>query len=361
MFGVFFTIMRVESTILNIDGCNNFKDKFVKSSLMLREQNYASLPYNPVYFHPAFGMRNPKAAMHRTTHLSAKYAEKGFRYLLPHEVWSDGKIMQTVRDFGKTLDELANNNLLNKETFQEAVNRILPEHAKGKIVIKDFSDLQQDLRSGQYPEKLISRYLGHNAITESRPQGSTLYLRFRKFNDKNEKIDFEVDAQHELKHALSARLQNTLMTDVYRNNFGKCDKQNDVFLKIKSAFESNYYRLFTIEQVERTQENMLKFLGFESIEQMHKHFNLAINGILDEARSSGELNIDSISAEKQLFSFLKHSMKDEKEAYKTGIKWREKFDDPSSPTDAELIPMVYAEMEKFFAEKEKALVSAGPN
>lgn len=353
--------MRVESTILNIAGCNNFTDKFVKSSLMPREQNYASLPYNPAYFHPSFGMRNPKAAMYRTTQLSAKYAEKGFRYLLPHEVWSDGKILQTVRDFGKTLDELANNNLLNKETFQEAVNKILPEHAKGKIVIKDFSELQQNLRREHYDEAAINNCLANNALIENQPQYSTLYLRFRNFTNNFEKVNFEVEAQHELKHALSFRLQNTLMCDIYKNNFGECQWQNAIFDRIKQFFDHLYCCAFDVKKTELTQQSMLKEMGFASVNELHEDFENSINVIIGKAKSSGKLTIDSNEGWKQFFSYLRHYAKDEKEAYQTNIRHRELLGDQNDPSATELVSLFYGEVEKFFANKEQALVRAGAN
>lgn len=340
---------------------NNFRGSGKNVFSLAEKKNYMSLPYTPAYFHPSFGMSNARGMLSRAQLLQSVFAEKHFRYLLPHEVWSDGKIMQTVMNFGKTLDKLIDNGTFGKEHIQSAIDEILPEYARGKIIVKNFLELAQDLKNGQQGENVINNRVNCNALVVNRNCNSTIYLQFREFTDNNERINFEVDAQHELKHALSARLQNIMIKDIYKNNFTACSFQHDIFERIKQTFNDQYYPPYEVTQTKLLPQHMLSEFGYSSLGELDDDFENVINMLVRKEKQSGKLSIESNKGWRQFYRYLRHHAKDEKEAYQTGIRWREIFDDTDTPTTAETIPLFYAEMERFFAKKEKECMRLGQN
>lgn len=282
------------------------------------------------------------------------YTSAGFPYLLPREVWSDKKIRDTIELFGKDLDRMEGLGTLHKITIQKAVDKFLPEHVKGSIIIKDFDDLEKDLRDFGYSEDEIKMLVDANAFTGNTKYKSILYLNFKDANkSKDASISLKCGSEHELTHALHNRLQNTKNTDIYKNDYGVCSKQNKIFNMLFVQLGNHYDTEVTCRQTELTQENMLEWLGFYSIEDLHESFDMALNVFAKKAKISGELNLGSNKkSEEQFFSFLKHRAQEEKEAYQSRIRFRELHKDLYTPTDTEFEILLYEEMEKFFAQKE---------
>lgn len=80
-----------------------------------------------------------KNAQFRHENQKAFYENKNIPYLLPHQSWSDKKILATVNLLGEQIDVLVKSKNLNKHTLQEAIDKLTP-NKKGKIIIKDFND-----------------------------------------------------------------------------------------------------------------------------------------------------------------------------------------------------------------------------
>lgn len=349
-------------------------NKPVKLFQMQKIQNSATQiapsKLSPAYFHPSFGTNlqplkkaislaetAPRSHSIRGDRLKEFYNNAGVPYLLRHEVWSDKKITRTIKLFGKELDKLAASKTLDKETLQETVNNLVPE-AKGKIVIKDFSDLENDLRVAGYPEENIELHLKSAAITCMNKNGCNLYFNFEKAKASLEGIvKLKIYIEHELTHALRYNLQNTTSTDMYKNAYFAGFKENAIFNKIFMLFERQFTPKISLEQSEITKKNLLKHLDVYSIKTLHNDFECNLYVITGMERAFGNFNIGSKPKYwKQFFAYLKHIAREEKEAYKSNRRYREIYADPSTPTNAELTPLLYAEMEKFFAKKERMAV-----
>lgn len=339
--------MNISRTTSDIIKNNNFTNNRVKPFPVHNKQDYASMSVNLVCFHPSFGMRNPVAALYRAKQLQAKYAQEGFGYLLPHEIWSDKKIMKTIRNFSKTLDKLTEKGTLCKETVQEAIVSILPEHAKGRIKVKDFSDLDSDLKEfKEFSSDDINRLLKYGGLHLCDNAGnSVLYIKF----SKHQTIKLKMAIEHELKHALSALLQNTAQTHLHRNEAvgGKY-----VFNKIFGIFQENFNSKQGRSITNFSTESLLNEHDIPSIEKLHEKFKTVLTNIILQERKSGTFNISSEKGWKQFFHYLRYKAKDEKEAYQSTKRYREAWGCTNIPTNAELMPLLYREMEIFFAKKE---------
>lgn len=283
--------------------------------------------------------------------LKFAYEENGVPYLLPHEEWSDKKILHTVKSFGKELDKLAKEKALDKEVLQEAIEKIIPE-LKGKIIIKDFADLENDLKARGLSEERIKFSLNSIAMSSIGNNSTTLYLK-QPSADLFDQVDFKSTVEHELEHVLSASFQNTSRTDRFKNDDYKCYNQLGVFNKIFVMFEQQCRpQIDELMQVKITKKNMLKWLGFNSTKDLHKNFEAVINKLTEDAKAIEELNIGADKRKwKQFFQFMKNMSKDEKQAYKSEKRFREVYDDPNTSTNVELKPLLYGEMEKFFTKK----------
>lgn len=308
------------------------------------------------YFYPTFGVKNPEIALNKAEKIKAKLAQKELPYLLPNEAWSTQKIFQTIHNFGKDLDESIKWFELNKESLQSSINKYLPENIKGRIIIKDFSDLEAELRKSGYPEDIIASNLQDNAATNySHKDGNivSLYLNFDKaYINEQQTIDFKSDVEHELKHALSFTMQNKTIIDIYKNNCSICHNQAPIFNKIFNLFEHSFQKEYALKSTNLTQQNMLNWQGLSSIDELHNKFETTLNDLIQVATSKEILSIKSNKRQKQFFATLKHRAQDEKEAYHSQKRYREALGNLNKPTNAELLPLLYAEMEKFFAKKE---------
>ena len=56
----------------------------------------STCPIGASYYHPSFGLSNPRAALYRAEQLKEKYAQKGLKYLLPNEIMDNKKIFSII-------------------------------------------------------------------------------------------------------------------------------------------------------------------------------------------------------------------------------------------------------------------------
>ena len=295
--------------------------------------------------------------------LKSFYESKGYPYLLPHQEWSDKKILDTVSVLGKKVDALVDAKLLNKKSLQVVVENIAPE-LKGKVEIKDFGDLKKDcLNAGRSKEDVKNILKNGDAVTAHNGKDCNVYLKFESLNEGPKgRTSFKALAEHEFKHVLSKLLQNTATTDLFKNEAYKCDGQGLIINKIFNQFENIYNQTICKPEKEITPRRLVKHLGFHSVEDLHHNFEKTLDKLVKKASSTGDLYIGANKKGwKQFFNSLKASAKDEKEAYKSNIRFRELYEDSAAPTDLELKPLLYAEMEKFFAKKATQVNKQIPN
>jgi len=307
----------------------------------------APLPNDTVVLKP-----EPKKYASQAEKLKDLYNSKGFPYLLPHEEWSDKKIHDTVNILGNHLDKLVETKRLNKKTLQKAIEKIAPE-IKGKIIIKDFNDLEKDLTARKVSPEIIKMHLKCNAFSSSGINTTTLYFKFGQLNEGNlGQTLIKTSIEHELTHALTSKLQNTSMMDIYKNNYCKCSNQTTIFNKIFSTFERIYTSPIHLSRTKLTQKDMLETYGFKSIKSLHNNFEKELNKIIETAKSTGELNIGTgKKGWKQFFNYLKNAAKGEENAFQANKRLREIYKDFDYPTEAELKPLFYHEMGNFFSNK----------
>lgn len=299
--------------------------------------------------------KKPKKFNSQAEKLKAYYESKGVPFLLPHQEYSDKKIADVVELFGKDIDNLIKNKQLNKETAQAALEKLAQE-AKGKIEIKDFVDFENDMRIIGLSEDSIRLHLtsGANTVLDSNKKNATLYMNFKKAREvEYGPLIFKNQIMHEATHALTNSLQNTFFTSFYKNNIYKANNQQHVFNNIFVQFEKSYHSgNIDARQTELTQGNMLSKFGFNSIEDLNKSFDNNLNKLIGDTKSTGQLNIGSSKKSwKQFFNTLKEDAKNEKDAYQSNKVFREVHKDLNTPTKVEFYSMLYAEMEKFFAQK----------
>ena len=299
-----------------------------------------------------FAPQKPVVKSFAAKKLKSFYNSKGVPFLLPHQEWSDKKIMETVKIFGKDLDALVQKNGLNKVSLQELVNKLVPE-AKGKIVIKDFSGLRKDLEKLKTPKSDINLFLNSEAIAHSEYKKTTLYFKFDKINNGTQgEVDLKCAIEHELTHAMESRLKNGMLTDDFKNDTYKCFKQKNPFDKFFKQFENTYEGDYPEWEMEVSTQNMLNCLGFDSIKQLHKSFEKTFDLLAASSVIRGDLDLGTDTKSwKQFLNCMKNHALSEKIAYQSNTRYREVSENPAAPTGFELIPLFYDEMAKFFVQK----------
>lgn len=118
------------------------------------------------------------------------------------------------------------------------------------------------MRAIGHGEEAIKHYLTNcGAIASAGARESTVYFKFEKLNaGRGEQTILKTDIKHELTHALTSRLQNTNITDIYKSGEYKCNKQTLVFNKIFALFEGNYYLDGNLSETKITKKSMLNEL-----------------------------------------------------------------------------------------------------
>lgn len=299
--------------------------------------------------------KEPKKFNSQAERLKAYYESKGVPFLLPHQEYSDKKIADVVELFGKDIDNLIKNKQLNKKTTQTALEKLVPE-AKGRIKINDFVDFEKDMRAMGHSEDSIKLHMTStaNTILNADKKNVTVYINFEKARGGGYgPLISKEKTVHEITHALSNTFQNNLYADIYKNNIYKANNQQNVFNNIFTQFEKSYHsKNIDARQTELTQKNMLSMFLFNSIDDLNKNFEANLNKLIKDTKSMGELNIgNSKKSWKQFFNYLKKHAKNEKDAYQSTKIFREVHKDLNTPINVEFYTMLYAEMEKFFAQK----------
>lgn len=316
-----------------------------------KSANYQS----PIYFHPSFGQKSPVKCLKRALKLKMLYGKENIPYLLPCQIWKDRKIAKSVEKFSQTFSDLIKSKNLNKESLQKAVDEILPQHAKGKIIIQDFDDVGKFLEDAGYPEEVIANYImNYTSLNKSSAEGNVLYLNFKKASHNVvEMIDFKVDTEHELTHAMRHHLQNINNSFFYKDKTSphfSLGSFNEVFCQFEDLFEG---KAIPLKKTRLTQEKMLKYYGFESKEELNRAFETNLNIVFKESFNNDNYNTAFTKETlKELFGFLKYRAIDEGKAYQSNKNYRLFNNDLNTPTKSELRPLLYEEMGKFFKEKE---------
>ena len=339
----------------------NFIDSFNKSNVPKRQENpffkkeedYITHPFlssqNADCFQPSFG-KSPLKCLKRALKLKNLYAKKDLTYLLPYQTWGNKKIIKFVDNFGKTFEKLWETSNLNKKTLQKAINDFLPNHAKNKIMVEDFTTLRKTLLEEGYHYAIIENYLNSvQAVAANKKNHSIIYFDFDNVENKTSLPRIKNQIKHELKHACTNVLQNSYKNTRYNNS----DKFG-FFHHMFSSMENFYRKDFNEKaNVDLTKENMLKFYGFKSSEDLENDFSLKITELAQDDYFSTEFNSCSNKTFKDLFGYLKLAAKDEKEAYLFDKEHRAETKNPACPTQLEFRSLFYAEMEDYFAEKER--------
>lgn len=325
--------------------------------------NYIFLPDRSAsFFHSSFltdniffGQKIPVRCLRRALKLKMLYGRENIPYLLPCQIWKDRIIFKAVENFSLTFDHLIKSKNLNKETLQKAIDDILPQHSKGKIIIQDFDEMENFLKDVGYPREIINNYLtNYNSLNKSSAEGNVLYLNFKKaFSSPAETIDFKVDTEHELTHAMLHHLQNINNSFFYKDKTSPhffLEAFNQVFCGFEDCFES---KSSPLKKTYINKEKMLKYYGFESTEDLKKSFEKNLKSVFKETFNSDDYGTDFTKETlKELFGFLKYRAMDEKKAYQTNKKYRELNNDLNTPTKSELKPLLYEVMGEFFGQKE---------
>lgn len=297
----------------------------------------------------------PKKFNSQAERLKDYYESKGVPFLLPHQEYSDKRIADTIELLGKDIDNLIKNKQLNKETIQKTLEKLAPE-AKGKIEIKDFVDFENDMRASAISEDRIKLHLKANANTATNfdKKNVAIYMDFEKAKESGyAPLFFKKDIMHEATHGLTNTLQNTFFTNFYKNNIYKATNQQAVFNEIFTQLKNSYHpSSINLRQIELNHDKMLWHYVCNSTDDLNKSFETNLNKLIEDAKSTGELNIgNSKKSWKQFFYNLKEFAKGEKNAYQSNKVFREVYGDLNTPTNLEFDSMMYAEMEKFLNKK----------
>jgi len=295
----------------------------------------------------------PKRYASQGERLKDFYNSKGIPYLLPNEEWSDKKIFDTINLLGKDLDKLIESKTLNKQTLQENIKKLIPE-AEGKIIIKDFDDLEKLLASKGYSEDEIRNYRTNvGASTVNGRSDTTIYLKFEKLNgDKDKKIDFKGCVGHEMEHVLSLRYQNKAVINDYKSDSFRCLDHSAVFSNIFCPFENHYDSVDTWGKIEISSKGLLNAYGFDSKESLYEDFDRKLNNLIKQSKAYGSMNFGSDKKSwKHFFDCMKFRAEQEKKAYQIEIDFKKEDTASKSPKKQDLFPLLYGEMENFFAQK----------
>lgn len=281
------------------------------------------------------------------------YESKGYSYLLPKEVWSERKIFDAIKRVGEDLDRYERWGVLSKVVVQKSIDKVLPEKIRGKIIVKGYDEFENCLKEIGYSPTEIKMLTDSNGATLNEGKVTTMFLKFKDANNsKCDSIPLKVGIEHELFHALSMRCQNKRVKHLYENTKTQGKYQNNIFDQIFHKFEYIYPSEVTYRQTELEKQDMLDWLGYDSIEELHESFEDSLNCIIRATKATGNLILGLPEDLRQFFAYLKFSAAEEKNAHGSKIRYRELYNDPYTPTDAEFIPMLYEEMERFFAKKE---------
>lgn len=306
------------------------------------------------YNNQNFGLRNPKAAMNRAQKLKEAYNKQGLDYLLPNETWSSKKILQTVQDFGKIVDELYKNKKMNPENLKKEIDKLLPEKMHNKFSINDFKKVYEKPIKQGIPKKVAKKfYRCASAMIRTNDNNTyDLFLKFPNiFSGKDRKNTFKTSVCHETKHLLSSLFENVKSNEKFKNP--KWSNLN--YRNLSSIFNKFYIKYcFDVDKIpaEYSKNSLLKKLSFKNIQEMHKDFDKNFYKSLEKSKKAEDFKSLSPQEKRNCYEYFKNCARDEKEAYTTTKFYREMIKE-NSPTEGELRIMLFEELEKYFADKMK--------
>lgn len=301
--------------------------------------------------------------LNEATKLKEKFAQKGLKYLLPNETWNNNKIFSTIKSVTDKFGSLSKNKNLNCDGITKILSAVLPAAVLSNIAIKDFKDLEKDLRKQGLDEDDIEDYMECEALTDTdvKSKKTNIYLNFDKGNKSHEnEIYLKSAFAHELKHALTAQCTNNCVEDIYN-----LSKYNDEKLEDKvNKFFIDYSRMFqckdSLENIDLTPENMAINtyggigLKFKSLEDLRQGIDKSMTALINQTKFLNAKDYPKDFFETKTFwNMMKHYAQDEKEAYQTDNIYREINGDTSTPVTTEIRSLLYAEMENYFDKKAK--------
>ena len=396
--------VRVENTHPCVKKQGHAESKSVVHSLY-----NSTCPIGANYYSPSFGLNNPQAALERAKGLKALYAQKGINYLLPDEVLTNKKIFQMVERAGRAFDGLLWQNALSKETLNEELKSIIP--VADKVFVRDMKDLRKDLETAGCSKKDIECYTNCSGLSIAKPNSVEIYVPLDGFESQYDKTSAKATFMHELKHALTSKCTNinnhAFFVDKDLNQKSLKDEKKH-YSQIFMNFERNFNPMVAGEPVTLDIYTVLDEFGYKDKEELYEMFDKAMNAIIKEkieTSKNGANAIDKIVkfgyatrdeiaqlapdgvltdevlqkisknnsiffrplkaivkasafsddafSSKYFWETMAQKAKDEKEAYKSKIAFRELACDYDQPLDFELPSLIYAEMEKFFRQKAK--------
>jgi len=350
----------------NLSKINNYNNSQISISKSIYN---SSCPVGVNYYNPSFGLKNPKAAMLRAENLKDKYAVYGLKFLLPNETLDNKKIFGIIHNVSNEWDKLSQKNEISEKSLNNLLTKVLPQNLRDKIDIKDISYLKADLiKEGYSPIQAEMALRNVKGMASHNDVATTIYMAFNK-NDLDSKVTFE----HELKHALTARASNRGTSDIYNKRLARdlaqteqeYNKLNNELNNHNNVF-SEVYRTFTVKPcmaypMEMTSENIAGKIvntrtgknDYQNLEEVAQDISKEFTHVIDKYKKTYEGNLlDNAYDNKSFWNMMKHSMQDEKEAYKTDFEFR-RFD-KNTPADIEVRSKIFEEIEKYCNKMVKA-------
>ncbi|MCQ2789518.1 MAG: hypothetical protein MJ229_03960 [bacterium] len=333
---------------LNQSKFHNVKPNVVVSDFSSKNNNTViSGVLSANYFSPSFSGLTSPASLEIAT--KKMYNAMGCNYLLPNQVWSKTKILDTISSFAEKFEKVIDKSLASPETAQKTLNSMLSEDESKKIIVKSMNDLVKDLKAEGIDKRTIDCLSDSEAFTMNFADKSVIYADFANANkSERNKVALQNGLCHELKHAFTSNFTNVHNIDSFnlKKANAVCDDVvvSNMFSEIENAFslevsEQNAAPVF---------KNVLINLDMDSKEEFIDELKLVTKEVLSDYKASGQLNISTPAAKKAVFSAFKNIAEDEKEAYQFNNMYRKFAKNPEKPTVWELVPVLYEELANFF-------------
>lgn len=294
-------------------------------------------------------IKNPILRNSELLHSNLKdvFESMGEEYLLPSQVWSNKKITNTIEELKGEMFSLIQKQKLTRAKLDFMIKKKVPE-LKGKLFVKNFDQLEKEYNKAFYDENIANC----SAITIPEDSKVNFYLRFRKQKSANPliKVSFLDDIMHDLTHVLDIVFKNNFRIQSYKklvNPKYNDDEYQLLFNKLQSMYP---FKDKKIVNIKITQNNMLKSLGYTSIDALHLGIENNLNMLLKQNAHENCFQLSNKKELKDFYSSLKNMANEEKRAYSTRAVFR-MVATKDAPTNAELKPLLYEQLEKFFFKK----------
>lgn len=310
------------------------------------------------YSNISFGLHNPQAALERAEKLKVKYAEKGIKYLLPNEVWSDNKITEKLKELDKYLKYFIKTGTMCEETLQFAINKILPKEAKDSIVVKDLPKVRESMQKRGYSKNVIDNVVntsgGLTIPAFGKHSQTEIFVNFADAKGSKENQDLLTGITlHELQHALKRQFQNIIASDNFKQN--SIREADRIPINFFHEFEQKFYPYFayTSKPPCLSDEQFYKELKVSSRNELYEKFAKVLDEVeLKNSKSVNQYQYDKKCGKytkKSFFESLKNSANDEKKSFEI----QKNSKNPEDCTYFDFFPKLYSEMARFFANVKK--------